>query len=355
MNLNTNNARQLSEQHLVKEFFKEVLTPNINLPNKVVFDVSCQFPTQIKKQIDYYANSVENFVLFNNHVWRYRNEVLEIVKNYPNKKFIVITAEYNEFKAGNNYIEIPIPSIYWCRKISNDTFIPKGKNLDYGFACLNNRPADHRLIFGYYLYKKNLLKDIIFVLNNQDCKYSSSLDSTEGIKYEFINARSYIKEKEFENFVELLPIKFKDNEIKAELFNIDNYTYLESYSHIVLETHVQEWPYSNLHNLPVITEKSFKPFMASQIPLFLAACGHLNFLENLGFEVFNDLYPKDFDNLHLSCKIDAIIDIVKRGKEFIKDFYFSNIKEIKHNYDLSMSDKIEKESIEKLRNIVFNL
>jgi hypothetical protein len=69
---------RLSEQQLVSNFLRNVLTPNINLPNRLVRDISCQFPAQIKKQIDLYSNSVENFILFNNHVWRYREELLEI-------------------------------------------------------------------------------------------------------------------------------------------------------------------------------------------------------------------------------------------------------------------------------------
>jgi hypothetical protein len=201
------------------------------------------------------------------------------------------------------------------------------------------------------LYKKNLLNDIIFVLNNKDCKYSSKIESTRAVEYDFLNARDYVQDKDFEKFLKLLPIKFNENEIKAEFFDTNNFSYSESYSHIVLETHVQEWPYNQFHNLPVITEKSFKPFMVSQVPIFLAACGHLKFLEELGFEVFKNLYPKDFDNMHLSYKIDAIINIVSRGKEFIKSFYFDRFKEVQHNYDLIMSDKIEKELIKKIRNI----
>lgn len=61
------------------------------------------------------------------------------------------------------------------------------------------------------------------------------------------------------------------------------------------------------------TEKSAKPFLMSQIPLFIASPGYVNRLRFLGFDVFDDIVDHSYDledNIFKRC--DMVFDELKR-------------------------------------------
>jgi hypothetical protein len=153
----------------------------------------------------------------------------------------------------------------------------------------------------------------------------------------------------------LLPIKHH-SEITTNNFkddhSIDHEAYQNAYCNIVTESETEEYPYFQNINLPVITEKSYKPFLSRQIPLMLAPQGHIKYLQGLGFDLMTDLLPNDFDDFPVLQKIDAIVGIVNKGKEFIKDFYFSHLSELQHNYELVNSDKVENIITQRINNIL---
>jgi hypothetical protein len=128
--------------------------------------------------------------------------------------------------------------------------------------------------------------------------------------------------------------------------------YRDAYCNIATESECEEFPYYRDINLPVITEKSYKPFASRQIPIWLAARGHLNYLKGLGFEVMEDLLPNNYDNLQTPDKVMAIVELVKQGTEFIKDFYFSHTREIQHNYELFNSDVVEKLIVQRITDTI---
>ena len=84
----------------------------------------------------------------------------------------------------------------------------------------------------------------------------------------------------------------------------------------------------------------------------LAPQGHVKYLQGLGFDLMTDLLPNGFDDLPVLQKIDAIVGIVNKGKEFIKDFYFSHLPELQHNYELVNSDKVENIITQRINNIL---
>lgn len=61
------------------------------------------------------------------------------------------------------------------------------------------------------------------------------------------------------------------------------------------------------------TEKSAKPFLMSQIPLFIAAPGYVNQLRNLGFDVFDDIVDHSYDKEdYIFKRCDLVFDELKR-------------------------------------------
>tara|TARA_R110000868_G_scaffold376306_1_gene641163 strand:- start:270 stop:857 length:588 start_codon:yes stop_codon:yes gene_type:complete len=154
----------------------------------------------------------------------------------------------------------------------------------------------------------------------------------------------------YQDYLKLLPIRHL-SELNSDLSStitiitcqsIDHEAYCNAYCNIVTESECEQYPYHQDINLPVSTEKTYKPFRSKQVPLMLVARGHIEYLQGLGFELMTDLLLPGFDNMPVLQKIDAIVGIVKQGREFIKDFYFSHLREIQHNYELVNSDKVEK-------------
>ena len=92
--------------------------------------------------------------------------------------------------------------------------------------------------------------------------------------------------------------------------------------------------------------------MAGQVPIMFAARGHTAYLKGLGFEMMEDLLPMGYDQMPVLQKIENIIAIVTKGKDFIEDFYFNHLREIKHNYELFNSTKVEELVIKRIKDIM---
>ena len=306
---------------------------------RVVINGSSRFPNEI---IDELNLSNKNLVIvYNGDVWRYRKE-LETIET--NKKVFISTLGYENFSYSNGVSEISFPAFYFTRKTTTDSFAPLSRDLTYGFSSLNNRFAIHRTIFGCRLLEERLLENII---------YSQGLhDYTDFWETEFPDTVP----SNYTEFKQLLPFKTIEETGDFVLeHGVDHPAYTNAYCNIVTETETEVFPYENNINLPIITEKSYKPFFSKQIPVYLAARGHLRYLENLGFEMMRDFLPAEFDDLKTIDRINAIVSITKCDKEYVKDFYFSHIPEIKHNYELVNSDKVDSLILDNIRNFVKNV
>ena len=94
-------------------------------------------------------------------------------------------------------------------------------------------------------------------------------------------------------------------------------------------TRGDESPYGMI----TFTEKIIKPFLAKQIPLFIALPGLHSVLRNLGFDLFDDLIDTDYEselnhNKRISKTVDELekllrIDLVKFKSENQKRFDYN--------------------------------
>lgn len=313
-------------------------------------NISSQPPDQILTRLDSCHINQNTVIFTNGDVWRYSDR-LEEISRHPKlltKKVILQTPGYTNTKFNDRLYEISYPVFYWCKVTSTDAFAPMDQNLKYGFSCLNNNNNIHRTLLGYKLYSNNLLSDMIFSQNLRDSFYTNRV--LEDINELNLDLDSY------QDYLKLLPI-IHSSESHIKNFDARNYSpgsinheaYHNAYCNIVTESECEQYPYSQDINLPVSTEKTYKPFSSKQVPLMLVARGHIEYLQGLGFELMTDLLPPGFDNMPVLQKIDRIVDIVKQGREFIKDFYFSHLKEIQHNYELINSDKVEKIILQRIK------
>ena len=310
--------------------------------SKKIIGISSQFPEDILKTLDQITDPVDTVLLANGDVWRHfdaRDEIFDH-PNLKNKNIFLQTLGYTNIKINDRCWELSYPLYYWRMEKSSSPFISKSSGLVYGFSCLNNSNNMHRTLLGYCLYKNNLLGDIIFSQNIVNDGYAITRISQDA---------NMLNLENFEEYKNLLPIRSQLETIPVgQTFRGDHNNcvipthpaYTRAYCNIVTESECEEYPYNRNINLPVITEKSYKPFMAKQVPIMLAARGHIAYLKGLRFEMMEDVLPIGYDQMPVLQKIENIIAIVAKGKDFIEDFYFNHLREIKHNYELINSDKV---------------
>jgi len=205
---------------------------------------------------------------------------------------------------------------------------------------------------GFHLYANDLLTDGIIFTQNTCMNWPWGADREDV----FVNSQK-LDPVRFQQFKNMLPIRHNSevdlvNPNFSGVQSVNHPAYHMAYCNIATESECEEFPYYRNINLPVITEKSYKPFISGQVPVWLAARGHIAYLSGLGFEVMADLLPPGYDDMQTPEKIACIVELVKQGTEFIRDFYFSHIREIQHNHELVHSDKVENLILQRITDVI---
>ena len=335
----------------------EDIQPLLNIlpgASKKIIGIGSQFPEDILKTLDRLTDPVDTVLLANGDVWRYFDAREEIFDhpNLKDKNIFLQTLGYTNTKVNARCWEISYPLWYWNMKKLMDPFVAKPSGLKYGFSCLNNSNNMHRTLLGYWLYKKNLLGDIIFSQNIVNDGYAITRIGQDANILNLENFEEYRNLLPIRAQMETIPVDQFRNPIHNSVIPTTHPAYTKAYCNIVTESECEEYPYSRNINLPVVTEKSYKPFMAGQVTIMFAARGHIAYLKGLGFEMMEDLLPMGYDQMQVLQKIENIIAIVAKGKDFIEDFYFNHLREIKHNYELINGTKVEELMIKRIKDIM---
>lgn len=298
-------------------------------------------PDQIIQFLDAFDTSCDCLVWMD-ELWRYEN-ITKIMIDHPKLRNIdvfIVTYGYQNKQLGPRTWAISWPSFFMHSLNTPDDFAIKPSNLEFGYNCLNFGTQIHRILLGYHLHQQGLLDQVMFTQNNQGP----------------VNALIFDTLPNFDEYKNLLPI-LRPDPLDPKLGNIRDYgpfvyhhSYRDCYCNIVTETQTDGYP--DRMNFETITEKSYKPFVAKQVPIMLASRGHIAYLKSLGFEMMENLLPPDYDNMWTEEKISAIVNVVSKGQDFIRDFYFNHIREIEHNHKLWFSDKVEQQITQRVKNML---
>jgi len=332
---------------VLKKFFKEYKSQLIS--------TSSQTPSQIFNTLETIEITKDTVVLTNGDVWRYANIEHDIFNHdaLQGKTVVLQTSGYSNIKHNNLHYHISFPMWYWERTHCTEDFIPLSSDIEYGFSCLNNATTTDRFILGHNLYVNNLLEDMIFSQNLVETSYE--------ILEQDLNTLDLPKFHEYKNLLPILlddykdigPINFKNfRNQPGWVIPLDHPAFSNAYCFISVESEFEDYPYSRNINLPIVTEKSYKSFITRQIPLVVGARGHYAYLKDLGFEMMEDFLPEGYDDMPFLKKVDAIVSTVAKGKEFAKDFYFSHLPEIQHNYELVNSTKVEELVLKRIHTLL---
>lgn len=195
--------------------------------------------------------------------------------------------------------------VYWYKaKNIKPLYFNNNDNRKYLFNFFNGtlKGRYHR----YTLFKK--------LLNIYDSKIHliSNLDKSTDLPY--------IHEIQTVN-------NLKDNSCPKST-STDEYS-RNSYIHIVSESSMDTY-----HNTFFITEKSIKPFVLQQIPIFLGPTGIVNHFKEYNFDLFDDYIDHSYDNVtDIDLKIDLIYnEIIKLSNLNLPMIFKNEEHRFLHNY-----------------------
>ncbi len=84
----------------------------------------------------------------------------------------------------------------------------------------------------------------------------------------------------------------------------------------------------------LITEKSIKPFIYQQLPLYLAKYGTVDYLRKYGFDMFDEIIDHSYDSeILINKRTDMILDeLIKLSKMDLHTFFIENEDRFSKNY-----------------------
>jgi hypothetical protein len=208
-----------------------------------------------------------------------------------------------------------------------------------GFISLNNSCRLHRVFLLSELIKLNLPLD--------NCSFLFSIGGHLGSKFNKDVYRESIDKLYVNNIINTNEVELL-NSIKLPKnldYNLNEYSYINNQindlykpilnlvtENVMGMTDGDESPFG----LITFTEKIIKPFLAKQIPLFIALPGLQEILRNLGFDLFDDLiltsYEKESNPVY---RIKSIVTELQRLLQVdLIEYKKNNHHRFDYNYNL---------------------
>lgn len=304
--------------------------------------------------IDSHATIFVDFVTESGNFYSSSVDIVnQIKRTLPHSDVIcisdVIGGDLTKFAQKNNLkiLNSPYLSFYGFLSFTEDSFSLFVNHQfsmikDYQFksnrknllSSKNGRFNPHRVYTVYKLFKENLSNNLISALFYSDISYDNTLKSIESPYIENIDIDFYN-----ETISPIIPItldglvEWREHEFDLKGDMHHNIDLFDSYIDVVTEN-VCNTP-GNEYELVTMTEKSIKPLLYYQIPLYITQKNHAKYLKQLGFDLFEDIFPLEYDTKSGVDRIDSVIDLIKEKENFdFKSFFESNKNRFIHNKNL---------------------
>jgi hypothetical protein len=224
---------------------------------------------------------------------------------------------------------------------------------DKKYNFYNGVHKPHRLKCYELVKRNNLIEEGYF--SYADFAYMSK---NEELDYEFMDFFGFKTKEEYRNYLSTfeIPLFYDTKESDPNVFVAfanPPQTSLQSYICITTETTFQ---LGNSGNDMVLSEKAFKPFYGFNIPLIVGTPIGIQYLKDLGFDLFEDLFdisPKSTKEEIFNQFEENIKKIKSMSKLEIHDFYMNNEHRLTSNYDL-LVNFLKERDLENINNFLQN-
>ena len=165
---------------------------------------------------------------------------------------------------------------FWAIWMSYQNYQFSSKPKKYKISCLNGIPREHRKLVYVRLQEKEYFSDMIFTFGHRP-GFHQNFDNWE------------LTEQEKQKF-DLLPqnVEFIPEDQNGIDITINHPAFQETYINLVTETTVRA-------DIPMLSEKSFKPIIAGQLFILIASPGAIQFLRDIGIDTFDDIIDHSYD------------------------------------------------------------
>ena len=325
----------------------ENLFNTINLENKFLFILYCEKSAKhIHRfnEILHYKKYAEernlNFFL----IYYHAIETISYshrLKKFSDKLNDLYDIKYkNQIICSTNTLDDFLKVCTSLRSAFNDkqyvTYITEIKNAMFHFVCLNGLIKPHRIATVIEIYERGLNKF-------GNCSLGSLIYEPTNKK-----AKELIPTKYKDMIPLLIDNQFNTFETFNRFFNYGAMGSLKIISAIVNVVTETNFDYSLCNGYledqftPVITEKSIKPFVWKQIPIFICPKDNLLFLRKLGFDLFDDVIDHTYDSQEDGIKrINMAIDQLEKICQYDLNYWDKFREENKHRFDKNYEIAIE--------------
>lgn len=240
--------------------------------------------------------------------------ILAIKKDYDKIKIVHVTSglDADSFL----YKSCSFPYSFFDKRLLNINF---SETVDRHFVCFNRALKGHRIKLVDELVNRNLQHYGIYTL--------ATLPQSQRV---FNN----IKKLNLKN-PSIIPTYYDGvvtsdrnqqwngnfDVLQSALINIVTETSYEATIDIDLKHSFNQYHYKNIVLFPLLnkgwnnyllTEKTVKPFLIGQIPLLLGPKGYVRFVQDLGFDVFDDIVDISYDKLDPVERIDGLLNSLEK-------------------------------------------
>jgi hypothetical protein len=145
-----------------------------------------------------------------------------------------------------------------------------------------------------------------------------------------------------EKYKNLMPL-YIDGEVDyiAQHIPTDN-RFLEAFVNYVQETSFEHKVTPTTWNVPLLSEKSIKPFAWGQVPIFLNLPNTIKYVREFGFDLFDDIIDHDYYDkendpiLRIKKTVDQLEKICYWTIEECQNYKMDNIHRYQKNREISM-------------------
>lgn len=294
--------------------------------------------------------------------------ILDHVKKYPNKKFILITDVHNieqEYDNVDNLSIVETELITMDKPLYEKIKPVVDKNIinDKHFIALANRATNSRITLLSYLLGQGLEKHGILKTKELikeriqgpqtflDCIPWHINNSTMGETLE----KGYQKLKKYQEPTKLIDGPYSSVIKGGNPTNFNQYLrnfYSHSLVELCAETYFEESSY-------MFTEKTLNMILGCNFPILLCGQNSVAHLESMGFDVFRDIVDHSYDNIQdpmarLTSAVDLNIKLLT-DKQWATSQWARSIdrfeKNVKHSKQ-GMYDLIRNRAVEQFKKIL---
>jgi hypothetical protein len=312
------------------------------IPNSYFSHISKKYP-----HIKFIVSSDETFMKYGREEYSHKN-VFYIVNSILNPySFVSNTNTLNNFASYyiiNDYLQEDyvnfLQKLYYT---SNDVVRDKKYNFYNGV----HKP--HRLKCYELVKKHDLINEGYF--SYADFAYMSK---NEELDYEFMHFFGFKTKEEYRNYLSTfeIPLFYDTKESDPNVFVAfanPPQTSLQSYISITTETTFQ---IGQRTGDMVLSEKAFKPFYGFNIPLIVGTPIGVQYLKDLGFDLFEDLFdvsPKSTKEEIFNQFEKNLQTIKSMDKIQLHDYYINNMDRLNSNFEL-LTNILKERDLENLNN-----